>query len=125
MANAAKNVETAEELHNQIAELKAQGESDRIDFLLQLAGVRNVKAARAVLADHDNDVDKNQKFGICLSAATSESIAMWMLYGGMDGNGAMINFDKKTLRSAMSGDEYECGFFDEGKRFRPRAEIGS
>lgn len=42
----------------QIAELKAQGESDRIDFKLQLAGVRNVKAARALLGDHDNDVDK-------------------------------------------------------------------
>ena len=50
IADAAKNAETAE--------LKAQGESDRIDFELQLAGVRNVKAARALLADHDNDVDK-------------------------------------------------------------------
>lgn len=37
---------------------QAQGESDRIDFKLQLAGVRNVKAARAILADHDNDIDK-------------------------------------------------------------------
>lgn len=57
VADAAKNAETAEELRNQIAELKAQGESDRIDFQLQLAGVRNVKAARAVLADHGGDVD--------------------------------------------------------------------
>lgn len=38
--------------------MKAQVESDRIDFKLQLAGVCNVKAARALLADHDNDVDK-------------------------------------------------------------------
>ena len=58
VAEAAKNAETAEQLRGEIAELKAQGESDRIDFQLQLAGVRNVKAARAVLADHDNDVDK-------------------------------------------------------------------
>ena len=58
MAEAAKNAETAEQLRGEIAELKAQGESDRIDFKLQLAGVRNVKAARALLADHDNDVDK-------------------------------------------------------------------
>ena len=42
----------------QNAELKAQGESDRIDFKLQLAGVRNVEAARALLSDHGNDVDK-------------------------------------------------------------------
>ena len=57
VADAAKNAETAEALRNQIAELKAQGESDRIDFQLQLAGVRNVKAARAVLDDHGGDVD--------------------------------------------------------------------
>lgn len=58
VAEAAKNAETAELLRGEIAELKAQGESDRIDFKLQLAGVRNVKAARALLSDHDNDVDK-------------------------------------------------------------------
>lgn len=57
MAEAAKNAETAEQLRGEIAELKAQGESDRIDFKLQLAGVRNIKAARAVLADHGGDVD--------------------------------------------------------------------
>ena len=58
VAEAAKNAETAEQLRGEIAELKAQGESDRIDFKLQLAVVRNVKAARALLSDHDNDVDK-------------------------------------------------------------------
>lgn len=58
IADAAKNAETAEQLRGEIAELKAKGESDRIDFKLQLAGVRNVKAARALLSDHDNDVDK-------------------------------------------------------------------
>ena len=57
VADAAKNAEAAEALRNEIAELKAQGESDRIDFKLQLAGVRNVKAARAVLDDHGGDVD--------------------------------------------------------------------
>ena len=57
VAEAAKNAETAERLRGEIAELKAQGESDRIDFRLQLAGVRNVKAARAVLEDHGGDVD--------------------------------------------------------------------
>ena len=57
VADAAKNAEAAEILRGEIAELKAQGESDRIDFRLQLAGVRNVKAARAVLGDHGGDVD--------------------------------------------------------------------
>ncbi|ADK67570.1 conserved hypothetical protein [Olsenella uli DSM 7084] len=32
MTDAAKNAETAEQLRSQIAELKTQGESDRIDF---------------------------------------------------------------------------------------------
>lgn len=57
VAEAAKSAETAEQLRGEIAELKAQGESDRIDFKLQLAGVRNVKAARAMLGDYDGDVD--------------------------------------------------------------------
>lgn len=57
VAEATKNAETAEQLRGEIAELRAQGESDRIDFRLQLAGVRNVKAARAILGDHGGDVD--------------------------------------------------------------------
>ena len=58
VAEAAKNAKTAEQLRGEIAELKAQGESDRIDFKLQLAGCHNMKAARAILSDHDNDIDK-------------------------------------------------------------------
>lgn len=57
VADAAKNAEAAEALRGEIAELKAQGESDHIDFKLQLAGVRNVKSARAILVDHGGDVD--------------------------------------------------------------------
>ena len=37
VAEAAKNAETAEQLRGEIAELKAQGESDRIDFKLRRA----------------------------------------------------------------------------------------
>lgn len=58
VADAAKNAEAAEALRGEIAELKVQGEPDRIDFKLQLAGVRNIKAARAVLDDHGGDIDK-------------------------------------------------------------------
>lgn len=57
IAEAAKSAEAADGLRAEIASLKEQGESDRIDFALQLAGCRNVKAARAVLADHGGDVD--------------------------------------------------------------------
>lgn len=58
VADAAKSAEAADELRKQIDALKAQGESDRVDFQLRLAGVRNVKAARAVLGDYEGDVDK-------------------------------------------------------------------
>lgn len=57
VAEAAKNAETSERLRSEIAGLKAQGESDRIDFKLQLAGVRNVKVAHAVLDGHGGNVD--------------------------------------------------------------------
>lgn len=56
VAEAAKTAEATEALKSQIEELKRQGESDRLDFELQLAGCRNVKAARAVLDEHDGDV---------------------------------------------------------------------
>ena len=76
VAEAAKNAETAEQLRGEIAELKAQGESDRIDFKLQLAGVRNVKAARALLADHGNDVDKLKEAEPCVFVNSFMNISL-------------------------------------------------
>lgn len=72
VAEAAKSAEAAEQLRGEIAELKAQGESDRIDFRLKLAGVRNVKAARALLSDHGNDVDKLKEAEPWLFEATGK-----------------------------------------------------
>ena len=57
IAEASKNAETAEALRDEIANLKQQSESNRVDFELRLAGCRNVKAARAVLEDHGGDVN--------------------------------------------------------------------
>ena len=42
-AEVEKNAKVAEALRGEIAELKAQSESDRIDFKLQLAGVRSMR----------------------------------------------------------------------------------
>ena len=44
-------------LKAEVEQLKNSAASERIDFALQLAGCRNVKAARAVLDDYDGDVD--------------------------------------------------------------------
>lgn len=55
IAEAAK---TAEKLRAEMDELRRQGDEQRIGFELQIAGARNVKTARALLADYGNDIDK-------------------------------------------------------------------
>ena len=58
IAEAAKTAEGAERLRAEMDELRRKGDEERVGFELQLAGARNVKAARALLPDHDNDVEK-------------------------------------------------------------------
>lgn len=54
----AETAESAEKLRAEMDELRRQGEEQHVGFELQMAGARNVKAARALLADHDNDIEK-------------------------------------------------------------------
>ena len=100
VAEAAKNAKTAEQLRGEIAELKAQGESDRIDFRLQLAGVRNVKAARALLSDHDNDVDKLKEAEPWLFEATGKHAKGGSSSSGTTGlpNAGAASDEGKTLK---------------------------
>ncbi len=58
IAEAAKTAEGAEALRKEMDELRRRGDEERVGFELQLAGARNVKAARALLADYDDDVEK-------------------------------------------------------------------
>ncbi len=58
IAEAAKTAEGAEKLRAEMDELRRQGEEQRVGFELQMAGARNVKAARALLSDYDNDIEK-------------------------------------------------------------------
>ena len=58
IAPAAKPARGAEALRKEMDELRRKGDEERVGFELQLAGARNVKAARALLADHDNDIEK-------------------------------------------------------------------
>ena len=58
IAEAAKTAEGAEALRKEMDELRRRGDEERVGFELQLAGARNVKAARALLPDYDNDIDK-------------------------------------------------------------------
>lgn len=58
IAQTAKSVESAEKLRAEMDELKRAGEEQRIGFELQIAGSRNVKAAKALLSNYDNDIEK-------------------------------------------------------------------
>ena len=54
----AETAESAEKLRAEMDELRRRGDEERVGFELQIAGARNVKAARALLPDHDNDIEK-------------------------------------------------------------------
>lgn len=58
IAEAAKTAEGAEKLRAEMDELRRKGDEERVGFELQLAGARNVKAARVLLPDHGNDIEK-------------------------------------------------------------------
>ena len=53
---AAKTTEATEALNAEIAQLKQQMADERTEFALKAAGARSVKAARALLSDHDGDI---------------------------------------------------------------------
>ena len=53
---AAKTAEATEALNAEIASLKRQMADERTEFALRAAGARSVKAAKALLADHDGDI---------------------------------------------------------------------
>lgn len=53
IAEAAKTAESAEKLRAEMDERRRKVEEQRVGFELQMAGARNVKAAKALLADYD------------------------------------------------------------------------
>lgn len=76
IAEAAKTAEGAEKLRTEMDELRRKGDEERVGFELRLAGARNVKAARALLADYDNDIEK-------LRAAESTQTSRWCKIAGL------------------------------------------
>lgn len=56
VAEAARSAQAADALNGEIAKLRKQLEDERTDFSLRAAGARSVKAARALLSEHDGDV---------------------------------------------------------------------
>ncbi len=43
-----------------------------------------------------------KQFGRCFSFSKSESVAMWMLYGGLQKKGAMLEFSQKAMRELVN-----------------------
>lgn len=94
IADAAKSAEAAEGLRAEIAALKQQGEDERVEFSLKLAGVRNVKAAKAVLADYGGDVEKLREAEPWMFAAhAKEKSATGKT--GLPNAGAAVDADKQ------------------------------
>lgn len=55
-------------------------------------------------------------FGLCFSFSRSESIAMWMLYGGMNHHGIMVDFKKSQIHEIISQqDVIEFGYWEDNR----------
>ena len=68
--------------------------------------------------DSDNFTSENSdfvNFGKCFSYAQDESVAMWMLYGGADYKGAMIDFTRRGIKNILNISNIKIGFFRNNK----------
>lgn len=107
-AEAAKTAEGAEKLRAEMDELRRRGDEERVGFELQLAGARNVKAARALLGDYENDVDKLKAaepwlFGAGVSAPAQTGVTGLPNAGAATDEGTTV---KRWRRIAgIEGDE--------------------
>lgn len=58
---------------------------------------------------YSNDAKENDAFGdetyryfqLCFSTGKSENLPLWFLYSGVNGNGARINFPKKSIKKLL------------------------
>lgn len=57
VVTAAQTIKATDELNAKIAELEEKAERERTDFELKLAGCRSTRAGRALLDEHDGDIE--------------------------------------------------------------------
>ena len=63
-----------------------------------------------------NSNDDKKNCGLCFSFSRLENIAMWMLYGGLNNCGTMINFSKKEIRNILENKgPIELGYVNDKK----------
>lgn len=105
VAEAAESKAAAKSLRAEIEKMRGQATEERLEFELMLAGARNVKACRALLADYDNDVSRLREAEPWLFQAASaagrvgatglepagaargkdEELARWLEIAGVEG----------------------------------------
>lgn len=66
-----------------------------------------------------------ENFGKCFSFSQEESVAMWMLYGGIDKLSGMIDFTKKAMQAILDVPTVQVGYFDSENMFKPIVELKS
>lgn len=108
ITEAAKTAEGVEALRKEMDELRRKGDEERVGFELQLAGARNVKAARALLGDYDNDIEKLKAaepwlFGAGVSAPAQTGATGLPNAGAASDEGATMKRWRKI--AGIEGDE--------------------
>lgn len=98
IAQAAKTMEATEALNKQIADLKQQIADERTEFALKNAGARSIKAAKALLADHDGDIDALVKAEPWLFAANSTNNGVPQGTTGLEPAGASGGSDDRQFK---------------------------
>jgi len=86
----------------------------RVDYDLEQSAIFLSNGTRwNDIDDRDafNSVANKKRFGLCLSNSKSESVAMWMLYGGMGRAGVMIDFKRDMLVELKNLSSLELGVF--------------
>ena len=58
-----------------------------------------------------------KNYGMCFSCSQDENVAMWMLYGGIDKCGGMIDFTKTAMNNILSVQSVIAGRLDENGNF--------
>ncbi len=65
----------------------------------------------AARLNHDGSSTVN--YAMCFSTGQAENVAMWMLYGGILGQGGMIDFTKENMQQILKTPTVELGNFAE------------
>ena len=119
-------VGSSEELTRYLME-KGQGHNHYKVYarMERILSIRENKELYLSCGDDWNDVADRKKFnnigqehvnfGRCFSFSLEENIALWMLYGGIEKRGGMMDFTKRGIKSILEVPEVEAGYFEDNK----------